>query len=273
MRIRSLWVVLGLALVLPSVALAQGRAPREIASPITDRFAVRGIYYQPSLTTEARFDSDAGTPGTLFSGEQDLGLDDEANQGRMELMLRMKDRHRVRIDYLKLDRYGENTLTRPIVYRNTTYATNDRVLSDFNVRMLGLTYAFSALRREKFEIGVGLGLHIVEAQAASEVRARNVNEEGSGVGILPTLAVDGTWRISSRWALTGRAQYLEVSAADIEGTFADYHVDVQYRWRRNLAIGLGWSKLTLDVDVTSNDLPGLVNIDAAGPELFFRVSF
>lgn len=273
MRICSLSGVLGLALVLPSIALAQGRPTRDIASPITDRFAVRGSYFQPALTTDARFDSDAGTRGTPFSGEQDLGLDEEANQGRMELMLRLKDKHRVRIDYLKLDRYGESTLTRPIVYRNTTYATGDRVLSDFNVRMLGLTYAFSALRREKFEIGVGIGLHIVEAQAASEVRARNVNEEGSGIGILPTLAVDGTWRISSRWALTGRAQYLEVSAADIEGTFADYHVDVQYRWRRNLAVGLGWSNVALDVDVTSNDLPGLVNIDAAGPELFFRVSF
>jgi hypothetical protein len=273
MRFRSPWGVLGLVLVLPTFALAQSRAPREIASPITDRFAVRGIYYQPSLTTDARFDSDAGTPGTPFSAEQDLGLDDEANQGRMELMIRMKDRHRVRVDYLKLDRYGENTLTRPIVYRNTTYATGDRVLSDFNVRMLGISYAFSALRRETFEIGVGLGLHIVETQAASEVRARNVTEEGSGVGIVPTLAVDGTWRISRRWALTGRAQYLEVDAADIEGTFADYHVDVQYRWRRNLAVGLGWSKLNLDVDVTSNDLPGLVNLDSAGPELFFRVSF
>jgi hypothetical protein len=139
--------------------------------------------------------------------------------------------------------------------------------------MLGVTYAFSALRREKFEIGVGLGLHIIEAQAATEVRARNVNEEGSGVGVLPTLAVDGTWRISRRWALTGRAQFLEVNAADIEGTFADYHVDVQYRWRRNVAIGLGWSKLNLDVDVTSADLPGLVNIDSTGPEVFFRVSF
>jgi hypothetical protein len=273
MRIRSPWALLGLCLALPAVAVAQTRGPREISSPITDRFAVRGIYFQPALTTEARFDSDAGTPGTLFSGEQDLGLDDEANQGRMELMLRMKDRHRVRIDYLKLDRYGESTLSRPIVYRNTTYATGDRVLSDFNVRMLGVTYAFSALRREKFEIGVGLGLHIIEAQAATEVRVRNVNEEGSGIGVLPTLAVDGTWRISSRWALTGRAQFLEVNAADIEGTFADYHVDVQYRWRRNLAVGLGWSKLNLDVDVTSADLPGLVNIDSTGPEVFFRVSF
>lgn len=262
-----------LVLCVPAALAAPTREAQSIASPITDRFALRGIYFQPSLTTEGRFDGDAGTPGTPFSGEDDLGLDDEANQGRMELMLRMRERHRVRIDYLKLDRYGENTLTRPIAYRNTTYFTGDRVLSDFNVRMLGLTYTRSILRRERFELGLGLGLHLLEAAANAEVRARNVSEEGSGVGVLPTLAVDGSWRISSRWALTGRAQYLSVSSTDVDGRFADYHVDVQYRWRPNLAVGLGWSKLTLDVEISDSDLPGRVALASAGPEIFFRVSF
>ncbi len=252
---------------------APTRGPQQIPSPVTDRFAVRGIFFQPSLTTDARFDGDAGVRGTPFSGETDLGLDDKADQGRIELMLRLRDRHRVRLDYLKLDRYGENTLARPIQYRNTTYFTGDRVLSDFNVRMLGLTYAGSVLRSERFELGVGLGLHLAEAAASAEVRARNVSEQGSGIGVLPTLAVDGSWRISRRWALTGRAQYLSTSARDVDGRFADYHVDFQYRWRANFALGVGWSELKLDVEISDADLPGRVALESGGPELFFRVSF
>lgn len=273
MRLHRIWPVLCLALLVPAAPAAPSKGPKPVASPITDHFAIRGIYFQPALTTDARFDSDAGTPGTPFSGEDDLGLDDQANQGRMELILRMRDRHRMRVDYLKLDRYGERLLTRPILYRNTAFAIGDRVQSDFNVRMLGLTYTYSALYREKFEVGVGLGLHVVEAAAKAEVAVRNVNEEGSGVGVLPTLAVDGTWRISKRWAVTGHAQYLSVSSGDVNGSFADYHVDVQYRWRRNLAFGLGYSLLDLDVDVQSSDLPGAIKLESAGPELFFRVSF
>ena len=74
-------------------------------------------------------------------------------------------------------------------------------------------------------------------------------------------------------AVTGHAQYLAVSSTDVDGSFADYHLDVQYRLRRNLAIGLGYSAIKLDADIDSNDLPGSLVLDASGPELFFRVSF
>ena len=45
----------------------------QIASPITDRFAVRVMYFRPTVSTTARYDNDAGTPGTTFNGENTLG--------------------------------------------------------------------------------------------------------------------------------------------------------------------------------------------------------
>jgi hypothetical protein len=243
------------------------------SSPLTDHFALRGSYYQPSLTTNARFDSDAGVLGTPFNGEQDLALDDVANQGRIELMFRMRENHRVRVDYFKVERFGDRFLDRNIAFRNTLYRSGDRVESDFDWRMLGFTYTWSALHRDRYEIGVGMGLHLIEAETRAVVRARGLRETGSGVGILPTLAVDGGWRISRRWSLNGRAQYLAVGSSDIDGAFGDYHIDVQYRWRRNVAFGLGYSATRLDATVADPDLPGKLAIDARGPEAFFRVSF
>ena len=40
-----------------------------IASPITDRFALKGVYYQPGVDTTLRYDSTTGVPGTEFSAE------------------------------------------------------------------------------------------------------------------------------------------------------------------------------------------------------------
>lgn len=248
-------------------------AARPPASPLTDHFALRVTYFQPSLATEGRFDSDTGTPGTPFSAEDDLGLDDEANQGRMELSFRVRERHLLRVDYFKLDRYGENTLTRQINFRNQVFRPGDRVATSLDWRMLGFNYTFAALRRENWEVGVGAGLHLADADARSEVRARDIRETGSGAVILPTLGVDGTWRINDRWSVGGFLRYLSVSTGDGDGAFGDYHFDVQYRWKPNVAAGLGWSSIKLDAEVNDADLPGKLKIEATGPELFFRVSF
>ncbi len=246
---------------------------RPLASPLTDYFALRLTYFQPALSTDGRFDSDAGTVGTPFSGEDDLGLDDEANQGRMELAFRMRERHLLRVDYFKLSRYGENTLTRPINFRNQVFRANDRVATNLDWRMLGFNYTWMALRRESYEFGVGAGLHLAEADSRAEVRARNIRETGSGTVILPTLGIDGTWRFARRWSVGGFLRYLSVSTGDGDGSFADYHFDVQYRWKPNVAVGLGYSAISLDAEVSEADLPGKLAIEAAGPELFFRVSF
>ena len=260
------------AAALAAGPVAPGKGPPP-PSPITDHFALRGIYFQPTLTTDGRFDSDAGTAGTPFSGETDLGLDDVANQGRMELAFRMRERHLLRADYFKLSRYGENTLTRQLNFRNQVFRVNDRVATNLDWRMIGFNYTWSALRRESFELGVGLGLHLLDADSRAEIRARNIRETGSGTAVLPTLGLDGTWRFARRWSVGGFVRYLSVGTSDIDGSFADYHLDVQYRWKPNVAIGVGYSGIDLDAEVSDADLPGKLAIKAAGPEVFFRVSF
>ena len=248
-------------------------AQRPPANPLNDYFALRLSYFQPALTTAGRFDSDAGTAGTPFSGEGDLGLDDVGDQGRMELTFRMRERHLLRADYFKLNRYGENTLARQIAFRNQVFRVGDRVATNLDWRMLGFNYSWIALRRENFELGVGAGLHLASADARSEIRVRNIRETGSGTVILPTLGVEGTWAFHRRWSVGGFARYMSISTSDADGTFGDYHLDVQYRWKRNVAVGLGWSSITLDAEVSDADLPGALKIEAGGPELFFRVSF
>lgn len=252
--------------------VAPGSAPQP-ASPITDYFALRMSYFQPGLTTAGRFDSDAGIPGTPFNAEAELGLDNEANQGRIELAFRMRDRHLLRVDYFKLNRYGENTLTRQIDFRNRVFRVNDRVATNLDWRMLGFNYSYGILRRENFEIGLGAGLHLASADSRAEIRARNIRETGSGVVILPTLGIDGTWRFHRDWSVGGFVRYLSVNTGDGSGSLGDYHLDVQYRWKPNVALGLGWSSLRLDADVKDADLPGKLAIEASGPELFVRVSF
>ena len=46
---------------------------------------------------------------------------------------------------------------------------------------------------------------------------------------------------------------------------AEYHADIQYRWHKNAAVGLGYTKLVTELEVFDADDPLLFNLDTSGP--------
>jgi hypothetical protein len=255
--------------------LLKPNTQREISSPITDRFALRVTYFAPSIDTQLRLDPDDPTmSGTVLVAENDLGMADHESQARMEMIIRLRERNRLRVEYFKLSRFGDQTLTQPVVFGNQTFNVNDRVESMIEWRSLGLTYTRSFWRAERFEIAGGLGIAILEARVKGAVAARNIREERSSPGGVPTLALDGTWRISKRWSLNGHGQRFAAHAGRFQGAMGDYHADLQYRWRSNFALGLGYTRLQTAIDVVDgSDFSGRFHQDVAGPELFIRASF
>jgi hypothetical protein len=251
-------------------------AARPFATPINDRFAVRGSFFPASIGTDVRLDDAAGNPGTPLSAEDDLGLKDQSNQIRVEALLRILERHRLRIDYFNLRRRGDEVLSRGIDFGDETFVLNDRVLSTLDWKMLNFTYLYSIVHRQRFELGAGLGIHLFQGEARARVPARLLREEQSGAVAFPTVALDATLRIARRFSVNARANYLSGHIDDSSGKVSDYHADVQYRWRRNLAVGLGYAKMRTNLDIVDNggdELSGKFVLDVDGPELFFRASF
>jgi hypothetical protein len=245
----------------------------ELASPVSDHFYMRGMYFPASVTTQLRLDPSAIQQGTLLSGEDDLGLDDRLDQGRMEFDIRMRERNHVRIDYFKLNRFKEQPLPRDIIFGDFIFDEGTIFRTKLDWRVLTLTYTYSFFKSDRFEAGLGLGIHIIEAQAEGGEPGTLNQEKASEVGIFPTIAANAAYRISKRWSVTARGQQFSASPEDFTGSMSDYHADIQYRWRKNLAVGLGYSKLETDLQVANTDQPLLFNLDTAGPELFIRVSF
>jgi hypothetical protein len=244
-----------------------------IPSPITDRFALRGSYQQPQVTTDLRYDDSGGFLGTELSGEQDLGLDDELNDGALEMMFRMLDRHRVRADFFQLKRNGTAQISRPVRFGDDTYLVSDQVVTTSDLRFFGLTYTYSFIHAERFEFSAGGGVHLFQVEGMASVPVRRIQENFDAAGPFPTLAVDGTYRITDRFSLNARAQYFGIGIDDVDGSLGIYHADVQFRAWRNLAFGLGYTKTSLHVDSTDESFSGRVFFDVKGPEAFVRVSF
>ncbi len=248
-------------------ATPEPEAPREllqppthsIPSPITDRFALRGVYYQPSVDTLLRYDSSAGVPGTEFTAEDTLGLDKELNQGSLEMWLRMAERHRVRVDYFKMTRHGDVVLDQVLRFGDTTFLPGERVVSDMDLRTLGITYTYSIFRHETFEIGLGLGLQLLQLEGSAEVagavrrrgirRRRSHGDDGAG------------WHLALHAALFGQCarpvpagKYRMTSTACMASITSTCSTAGARTW----PFGLGYSQTRMKVDSTDPEFRRVV---------------
>ena len=119
--------------------------------------------------------------GTVLSGEVELGLDDVVEKARIEFDVRMGERNHVRVGYFKLDRFQEVQLDRGIAFGDFDFLPGDRFRTDLDYRQLSLNYTYSLFRGERFEAGLGLGLHIFEMHAeGSEPSSANSRMYGFG---------------------------------------------------------------------------------------------
>ena len=264
------------ATVLMTVSALAGaqQAPPVPASPLTDHFAARVSYYKGTVSTNGSVtDPNSLTPGTPISMEDDLGLSPDVHQGRVEFIFRMRERHRLRVDMWELNRESTTTPKSDIVFGNITLTPTDVVVAQFNWRQSDFTYTYSVLYHPRFELGVGLGLHLIQADTQARVYALGLHESFEGAGPFGTVALDGSFLITKRFSFNARAQYMSLNMHDDHGKLGDYHADLQFRWKPNLAVGLGYESTQEQVTVINSNPSGDMTFNVHGAEVFLRASF
>jgi hypothetical protein len=260
-------------------ARAPAREPArepEISSPIHDHFYAYAAFYSPVVHTDMRVDprnAPPGVTGTPVSAERDLGLPGRLNQGRVEFMFRLRERNKLRVDYFEANRSGTRLLTNNLVFGDVTFAAGETLLSSIDWRVFGLTYTYSLYRSERLEIGTGLGVYALQAEARGVVPSTGQNQDVSAAEPIPTIPLDFTWCISRRFAFTARANYLRAAISGSSGSLSDLHGDLQYRWNPYFSLGLGYTSMRTSIHLRSGSFPGEVSQHFDGAEGFVRVSF
>jgi hypothetical protein len=246
------------------------------ASPITDHFWIRAAYFAPHARTNLRVDpsnAPPGTTGTPLSAENDLGLPKRLHQGRVDFMFRLRERSKVRVDYYEANRSGSQVLANDVVFGNNTFAAGQLAQTTLNWQQFDITYTYSFIRNDRFEVGTGLAVYFLQVNATGAVPAQNQHQEVSAATPFPALPLDFVWCISTRWSVTARAAFLKANLNGFEGWYADSGEDVQYRWNPNFVIGAGYASIRTNLTRSGGSFPGVFNMSIGGPELFIRFSF
>jgi hypothetical protein len=255
------------------LATHRAHAQDTMISPVEDYFRLSAGLLSASAETEMRLDADDGTEGTLVSGEDDLGLRDQGEMGDVELELRIRERHRLRFNYFRLDRSASQIIDREILFGDDIFDAGDLVDSRLDWREFSITYGYTFLRRARFEAYGTFGLHLAEVRAFGEVDADDIREEENQVFPIPALGIGTLVRISDRFHVEARAEYLSVSYEDVEGELLDLRGSVIYRFNRNLALGAAYVFTKREVEATEIGDSGFFDLRHDGPELFLRATF
>ncbi len=94
-------------LVLAALALCTTLVHAEdYLSPTEERVRLSLGVVHLSNDTDLQLDSSTGVPGTAVNAEDAFGLDKSDYEAKIQAMVRVGERHRLRFDYFSLDRSG-----------------------------------------------------------------------------------------------------------------------------------------------------------------------
>jgi len=244
-------------------------------SPTEERVRLSLGVMRLSNRTDLQVDSTAGVPGTSLNAEDQFGLDKSDYEAKIQAMVRVGERHRLRFDYFSLDRTGQTTVTQPIVFRDVVLQPRDPLSSNLSIRTFGITYEYSFLHGDRYEVAATLGVNDtdISARARVQTQARHVNQSEDKAGPIPTPGLDATYVLSKRFYFDGRAQYLKVNINNLEGSLGIYELDGLYRLRPNISFALGYTALRAHLASTQARQSGSFDFNSSGPEVFVRVAF
>jgi len=244
-------------------------------SPTDERVRLSLGVMHVSSTTGIQLDSGQGLPGTSINAEKDFGLDSSDFEPTFQAMVRVGERHRLRFDYFTLDRTGQTTLTSPIVLRDVFLQPGDPLETNVSMRSLGISYEYSFIHREKFELAATIGINDtdISEQARVSTQTRHVIQTEDAAGPFPTIGLDTTYVLSKRFYLDARAQYFKLAVDHLDASLGFYELAALYRLRANVAFALGYTATKGYLDSRQTKTAGHFDLDSKGPEFFVRVAF
>jgi hypothetical protein len=251
-------------------------AADDYLSPTNERVRLSMGVVHLTSNTGLRLDSTQGVPGTPIDAESDLGLDSSDFEPKFQAMVRVGERHRLRFDYFTLDRTGQATITGPpIIFRDVILQTGDPVDSNLSLRTLGISYEYSFIHREKFELAALVGINdtAISTRVRVSTPSRHVDQIEDQAGPFPSLGLDTTYVLSKRFYLDASVQYFRLAVDHLTASQGFYELAALYRYRPNVSFALGYSAAKANLESRQTNNSGNFNFDSKGPEFFVRIAF
>lgn len=198
-----------------------------------------------------------GDTGTLFSLSKELKTD-PAYFFRLRAGYHWKSRHTVSIFAAPLRLRAAGAVDRPLVFFEETFPAGVPLTAEYEFNSYRLTYRYDLVRKNKWQIGIGLTAKIRDA--AIGVEGGGLSSTKTNVGFVPLLHFRALWQFQERWGLLLEGD----AAAAPQGRAEDVLLALQWKWNDKLSLRFGYRILEGGANVEEVYSFSLIHFLAAG---------
>lgn len=200
------------------------------------------------IDSSFRIDSRRLGRGTTLDAEGQLGLDDTDTVLRAEMSWRFAGRHQFNTGYFDLSRDARTLTDADYQVGNVIFPAGTPVATDFDLRLVDFSYAYSLVQTDRFELAPQVGLYWMDFDVSIGSESIGLREEDSDQFPLPTLGASAIYHLSPEWRIRGRARYFSFSYDDYEGDILEFGAGVEWSAGSRFRLGAGYSHIDLDVE-------------------------
>lgn len=279
---------------LPALAQTPDTAKKEPGKPLgflTDTTKKYGLVPQlftiaiggflPHVSSQGRLSSPS-LPGSSVDLEHALGLAPNLQSLDVLATIRLGKKQLITLGYFGFRRSATKSLQDSIVWGDSVYHAGADLDATAALQYYGLTYRYYFFRKERWELGAGLGIDGLVMSASLGLRvasgggfADSAKRSGSLTAPAPMLGIYGDWEFVPRFYLRAQAQLLYINNVEsYGGGITDDRLAVEWYPLHNYGVGLGYHYVGVKVTKTfSNGGELEYKYYVGGPSLYLTAAF
>jgi hypothetical protein len=233
------------------------------------------------LTVDGDLGGDTGDNELPDIDIDTLGIDDNDTSLYFGARWRATERWQFNFNYFGFDNSGDVTKNfKDLDFGDITVdgfvRAQSRLKTDFYVVQAG----YALLKSDQAELGLGLGLHIVDFDSRLKVSGqvgdftgRLGSESTDVLAPLPNILAFGTYAFTPKLSLDASVAYFSLSFNDYDGSLFNGAVNLEYRFNDHIGVGVGYNYVNMNLDIDDDGRTTEYDLSYTGPLVFLSAGF
>jgi hypothetical protein len=266
------------------LGLAGTQAQADSPSPGDERFNVMVGWFLPAFDTDVRIDGEVGDGvGDDVNLGDDLGIDNDQSALLAGFEWRFADRHRLGTSWSTFSQSGTRVFDEELTIGDEVFPVDAEVRSEWSIDLIPITYSYSFLKRENYELAGTFGIHWdkfslrLRSETSVTGEVLDLESDSSADLPLPLLGLRYDYHFSDNWSAGLSASYFSIefgdSELDAKGSLSSLRAYGEYRFLGRWGVGIGVDVFNLDIEADKSNLQGEYNYDYWGPQIYLKARF